>query len=359
MNSLTKNIIAASTIFLTSLTATAASFNCAKASTPIEIAICKDNVLSTLDEQLLQAYRSTQASISDANRLKNDQNEWLRDVRGKCVDVTCLRQVYRNRIDFLLTSYKLSQNEQSPELLVDKNSLYETGLKYYNKNDLKQAFKYILASAEMGHLDAQSDIGIMYDSGDGVEKNPNKALEWFKKGAANGSAKAQHNLGAIYLNGENGVSKNWDEAKKWYSLAASKGYQPSIETIKQMNAKERSVKNVSASTSATVPSQRSNTSDAIGYQLLCEGEKPFANLTPYFVNCASGDSYAKAVTWAWNIIRTNKLIAGKESLRRGFEDSCWEAAKNGAVFASPRYKNHVGLNACNMGLEWVTAEKRN
>ena len=76
----------------------AASFNCAKASTANEIAICSDNELSTLDETLAAVYKKARGSVSDAKRLKGEQVNWIKSL-GTCDgNVDCLLSAYRNRI---------------------------------------------------------------------------------------------------------------------------------------------------------------------------------------------------------------------------------------------------------------------
>jgi len=76
----------------------AASFNCAKASTANEIAICSDNELSTLDETLAAVYKKARGSVSDAKRLKGEQVNWIKSL-GTCDgNVDCLISAYRNRI---------------------------------------------------------------------------------------------------------------------------------------------------------------------------------------------------------------------------------------------------------------------
>ena len=76
----------------------AASFNCAKASTANEIAICSDDELSTLDETLAAVYKQARSSVSDAKRLKGEQVNWIKSL-GTCDgNVDCLLSAYRNRI---------------------------------------------------------------------------------------------------------------------------------------------------------------------------------------------------------------------------------------------------------------------
>lgn len=51
-----------------------------------------------------------------------------------------------------------------------------------------------------------------------------KAVEWYAKSANQGDAKAQHNLGAMYYNGQ-GVKKDTKTAKLWFGKACDNGHQ--------------------------------------------------------------------------------------------------------------------------------------
>jgi S1-C subfamily serine protease len=77
--------------------------------------------------------------------------------------------------------------------------------------------------AEQGNAAAQNDLGIAYESGDGVAQDFAEAVKWFRKSAEQGNATARYNLGAKYANGQ-GVAKDTREALKWYRAAATLGY---------------------------------------------------------------------------------------------------------------------------------------
>lgn len=77
------------------------SFDCAKASTFSEKAICTDILLGKLDGALGENYKYMLASdIGDGarNDLKVTQRKWLAE-RNKCTDNQCLASSYRKRID--------------------------------------------------------------------------------------------------------------------------------------------------------------------------------------------------------------------------------------------------------------------
>src|SRR5436190_4809443 len=80
----------------------AASFDCNKAGTPTEKQICADPVLSRLDEQLDDAYRTAQHRAESRPTLRDAQRQWLATRRDTCKDSACLRKAYLDRIDALL-----------------------------------------------------------------------------------------------------------------------------------------------------------------------------------------------------------------------------------------------------------------
>jgi len=62
----------------------------------------------------------------------------------------------------------------------------------------------------------------MYETGDGVEKDYQQALKWYRAAADQGYAWALTNLGCMYAKGL-GVKLDLNEAAKWYELAAQEG----------------------------------------------------------------------------------------------------------------------------------------
>jgi uncharacterized protein len=96
-------------ICLSSTIAQAASFNCAKATTDIERAVCIDPKLSAADDALARAYKSLRASLSqDASAdVLDDQRSWLQWLKVECIDAkpeklnACLQNGYQRRIDLL------------------------------------------------------------------------------------------------------------------------------------------------------------------------------------------------------------------------------------------------------------------
>jgi TPR repeat protein len=74
----------------------------------------------------------------------------------------------------------------------------------------KNAFNWYCDAATQGVAKAMTQVGLMYASGDGVEKDESKALSWFQRASDSGDVLANTCLAECYLHG-NGTPK--DEAK--------------------------------------------------------------------------------------------------------------------------------------------------
>jgi uncharacterized protein YecT (DUF1311 family) len=77
------------------------SFDCNKASTNVEKLICSSSDLATVDVQLSQLYKQLVVNSPAAEAIIEDQNVWLKSVRGFCADVECLKLAYQLRIQQL------------------------------------------------------------------------------------------------------------------------------------------------------------------------------------------------------------------------------------------------------------------
>ncbi|MDF1757309.1 MAG: tetratricopeptide repeat protein [Legionellaceae bacterium] len=91
-----------------------------------------------------------------------------------------------------------------------------------SKIDYKSLFDKLLAQADIGDTAAQFDIGQMYQSGLGVERNIDAAIKYYKLAAAQENLPSEYNLGLIYLTGD-GVEPDYKLALHWLNDAAFKG----------------------------------------------------------------------------------------------------------------------------------------
>ena len=101
-----------------------------------------------------------------------------------------------------------------------------------------QEISSLTRSAKSGDAEAQYNLAVLYEEGQGVTKDFGKALSWYHLAAKQGHVEAQFKfasslnedhpeanflMGEMYRTGE-GVSKNTDEAINRYKLAAAAGH---------------------------------------------------------------------------------------------------------------------------------------
>jgi len=99
---------------------------------------------------------------------------------------------------------------------------FEEGVNAYLKQNYALALAEWRPLAEQGHSASQFGMGLAYENGRGVARDPIQAAIWYRKAAEQGLADAQFNLGNVYLNGR-GVDKDPIEAVRWFRRAAEQG----------------------------------------------------------------------------------------------------------------------------------------
>ena len=95
--------------------------------------------------------------------------------------------------------------------------------------------------AAAGNRKAQFELGLRYEEGQGVPKDPAKAIKWWESAATKGEAGAQFGLGVKYASAD-GAPENLPRAYMWLTLAAEKhikqAEQALAELTKQMTPEQ-------------------------------------------------------------------------------------------------------------------------
>ena len=133
--------------------------------------------------------------------------------------------------------YSKSATQENPDPIAQHNLgiCYEMGRGV--SKDPEAAFRYYKKAAEQGYTAGIFKLALAYAEGHGTDKNLKEAIKWYKIAAREGSVPAQNNLAAMYGRGEV-IRKNSEIAKKlanemayrWYFQAAQQG-----ESIAQKN----------------------------------------------------------------------------------------------------------------------------
>ena len=95
-------------------------------------------------------------------------------------------------------------------------------------------------AADQGDSDAQYNLGVAYDEGEGVPQDHQQAVAWYRKAAAQNHVRAQFNLAVSYDDGE-GVAQDKKQAVHWYTKAAEQGDADAQQNLSVMYAKGEGV----------------------------------------------------------------------------------------------------------------------
>ena len=108
------------------------------------------------------------------------------------------------------------------------------GYQSYLKGDYQAAFEEWLPLAELGDVEAQYNLGVMYDEGTSVAQDLGKAADWYRRAAEQGFVDAQANLGMMYYQGQ-GVRRDHEQAAHWLQLAADNGDTEAREILQRIS----------------------------------------------------------------------------------------------------------------------------
>ena len=123
-------------------------------------------------------------------------------------------------------------------------ALHRLGLIYWDgefgveKNE-KKALKLLQKAVKEGHQEAQLDLGTAYSFGLAGVKDPEKAIELFRKNAIDGEEgmpMAFFLLGSMYAKGE-GVEKDTNEAARLFEKAMSLGVEEAPLALEELHSK--------------------------------------------------------------------------------------------------------------------------
>jgi TPR repeat protein len=113
-------------------------------------------------------------------------------------------------------------------------NLFKNGVPGLLAANPEEAFRLFAKAAEMGYLDAQGNLGVLYINGIGVARDENKAVQLFQDGAKKDNALCQFYY-AMCLQGGVGVQENAAEARSLYIRSAKSGNREAIKWCRENN----------------------------------------------------------------------------------------------------------------------------
>jgi TPR repeat protein len=119
----------------------------------------------------------------------------------------------------------------------------------YERKDFAAAIAVWRPLAETGNAEAQTLLGAMYWSGEGLLRDHKQAAYWYLRAAEKGYARAQNDIGFMYGFGEGIPPKDNVQAYKWLSLAV-RNY-----TAKNQDRLDQATKDLAAVRARMTPAQ--------------------------------------------------------------------------------------------------------
>ena len=158
--------------------------------------------------------------------------EWLRKAaeQRNVTSMELLAEYYGNN-----GQTQLSNQWGSCIEMIDDISIW---MAYPEESDERQQNR--LKAANNGGIDAQLALGMIYMLGNfDTKKNPQKAVEWWEKAAAQGSTLALNNLGHAYSSGDIGTV-NTEKAKEYFKKSCELGNEQATEFLMKLEGNNNS-----------------------------------------------------------------------------------------------------------------------
>lgn len=95
---------------------------------------------------------------------------------------------------------------------------FDDGVDAFYRGDFAVAMANWRPLAEAGDPRSQFNVGLLYERGQGVERDEREAARWYLRAANQGYGLAQHHLGRLYAE-RRGVPDDPVEAYVWLTLA--------------------------------------------------------------------------------------------------------------------------------------------
>jgi len=95
--------------------------------------------------------------------------------------------------------------------------------------DVPRAIELWTEAAELGSIDAQAALGLVYCTGDGVEEDKSRGIRHWEQAAMKGQVFSRHNLGDVEYN-----KQNYELAVQHWMISSKMGDEDSLNRIKYM-----------------------------------------------------------------------------------------------------------------------------
>ena len=161
--------------------------------------------------------------ILNNNNLKNKSIPYIKEIYEYCDEGD--KQRLRNTYGY--KELGISEDALTP------GEMNDVAIEYLNNGDKTKGVRLLKKAADGGDVNAQSNLAFRYYNGDdGVQKNIDTAISWWKRSGNQGNPTAQHALFMFYM--EEGYRQDIGEAMRWLRKACDQNFKPSMEVFEKI-----------------------------------------------------------------------------------------------------------------------------
>ena len=121
----------------------------------------------------------------------------------------------------------------------------------------KEGISLLSKAVRSKSLTARFNLGMAYLNGDGVSKDSKKAVQWLRVAEGQNFAEAQYTLGALLIEGKDGVLKNTTEGLAFLTKASNQNHQLAARYLEKFNGSQKtSSKELETSLNTTSDNER-------------------------------------------------------------------------------------------------------
>ncbi len=99
---------------------------------------------------------------------------------------------------------------------------FNLGRAYVKLGNGRDAVANYVKAAKMQHLVALHNLGVMHKTGNGINRDPSAAREFFGRAADAGFTASLHEIGNLYLEGQ-GAPRDYQKARYYFERAVDAG----------------------------------------------------------------------------------------------------------------------------------------
>ena len=120
-----------------------------------------------------------------------------------------------------------------------QESEYQQGLRLFYLKRYGEAVEVLTRASEADDVKSQHFLAMMYENGNGVERDLPRAAHWYRRAAELGDMVAQLTYAAICLLGNKGVEADYPAACHWALLSLRQGNKRAAQTLQIARAQAK------------------------------------------------------------------------------------------------------------------------